>query len=635
MIKKRRASKEQPAIPLRLGDEVCSMRQQTLEEKLGMGEALKVAWKALKISYLTKNQMSLLVNVIGFAMAFMPVWISMTLRRFTDHVQLISQGQETMAKALTVFLILIVLYVIQTVYTFAYDHYSEVDRQRTTKYIKKTVMDCANRVEYKYIENEGDFREKLAFAEMFGGSQVAQSMQQTIVILQQLLTLLSIITVLLNVNVWIVIILLVTCIPAVVLSILQKDEDYKNKTKNMKDGAMSVHLFYMASGANENCKSMNDVRFCGVYPWIKERWRSVSLDYLKKKNALTRKHLLYNSIADVLRNCVYIGILLLVAKKIYDNPAEGLGVFMLVSILSVQLQTSTTKVFVGAARFFGDIKYMHDFFQMDDTPKEKLEKHPQLLDRADIVFNGVSFTYPNSTVQVLKHIHLTIRQGEKIAIVGENGSGKSTFVNLLCGMHQPTTGKITVNGLNVKDHLATVRQAISVVFQHFGRYETSIRGNITLSDQGRSATDEELALLAQKTNAYDFINTQPKGFDEVVGTFSEGGNNFSGGQWQKIALTRAMYRNKAKIMVLDEPTSALDPIAEAQLYRDFSQITDDKTTILISHRLGITTMVDRILVFADGLIIEEGNHEQLLALDGQYAKMYRAQAQWYKEAVHF
>lgn len=611
------------------------MKHKELNEKLGTREVLSVAWKALQVSFRTKSKLSLLVNLLGFAVAFVPVWISITLRRFTDHVQLMSQGQETLMNALTIFLILIVLYLIQTGYTFAHDYCSEVDRQRTTKYIKKTVIDCASRVEYKYIENEGDFREKLEFAERFGGAQVAQSMQQTIVVLQQLIAFFTIITVLADVSVWIVVILLLTCIPAVVLSIMQKDEDYKNKTKNMKDGAMSVHLFYMASGANENCKSMNDVRFNGIYPWIKERWRTVSLRYLKKKNSLTRKHVIYNSIADILRNCVYIGILLLVAKEIYENPAIGLGIFMLVSTLAVQLQTATTKVFVGAAQFFGDIKFMHDFFELAATPQEKLEDNPQILDHADIVFNDVNFTYPNSAGQALKNLNITIRQGEKIAIVGENGSGKSTFANLLCGMHQPTTGEIRISGLNMKDHLSTVRNAISVVFQNFGRYETSMRGNITISDKDRQVTDEELMTLAKKTDAYSFIQSQPHGLDEMVGTFSEGGNNLSGGQWQKIAITRAMYRDKARIMVLDEPTSALDPVAEAQLYRDFAQITCDKTTILISHRLGITSIVDRILVFADGRIIEEGNHEQLLAKGGQYADMYHAQARWYSEMVNF
>jgi ATP-binding cassette subfamily B protein len=607
------------------------MKQQ--EMRLGVRDMASVAWRALAISCRTKSKLSLMVNLLGFAMALMPVWIASTLRKFTDQVQFLSLGKSTIADALTIFAALISLYVIHTLYAFARDYCDEVDEQRTTKYIKKTIIDCASKVEYKYIENEGDFREKLLFAEMFGGARVAASMQMSIAVLQQLVTFVSVAVVLLGVSAWIVAILLVTCIPAVVLSILQKDEDYKENTKSMKEGAMSIHLFYMASGANEQCKSMNDVRFYGIFPWIKARWRDVSSGYLLKKNELTRKHVLYNSIADLLRNVVYIGILLLVARQIYTNPALGLGLFMLVLTLSAQLQTATTKVFTHAAQFFGDIKYMRDFLQLQDTPREKLEECPEALRQADIVFDRVSFVYPNAETETLKQLDVTIRQGEKIAIVGENGSGKSTFINLLCGMHEPTVGRIAVGGLDVREHLSAVRNAISVVFQHFGKYETTIRDNITISDGSRQASDEELIELAKKANAYSFIQSQPGRFDEVVGTFSESGNNLSGGQWQRIAIARALFRDKARIMILDEPTSALDPVAEAQLYRDFTELTGDKTTLLISHRLGITAVVDRILVFEGGSIVEDGSHSELLAKGGLYARMYKAQAQWYEQEL--
>ncbi|WP_284645429.1 ABC transporter ATP-binding protein [Paenibacillus silviterrae] len=609
------------------------MTQTETNESLKLTQWVNISWRALAVSLRTKSKMSLFIQMVGFIMAFMPVWIAGSLQRFTDHVQMISQGQETVSKALVMFIILISLYLLQTAYTFAHDYYSEVDRQLTTKYIKNAIMECASRVQYKYIENDGDFREKLAFAEMFGGARVAASMQQSIIILQQLAAFLSIVTVLMGVSAWIVAILLIACIPAVILSMILKDEEYKEKTKSMKEGAMSVHLFYMASGANEQCKSLNDVRFYGIYPWIKEKWRKVSKDYLSKKNAVTKKHLLYNSIADILRNVVYIGILLMVAKQIYNDPALGLGIFMLVFTLSAQLQTTTTKLFAGAAQFISDIKYMRDFFELQDTPREKLEENPALLERADIVFDHVDFAYPNSTGKTLKNIHITIKHGEKIAIVGKNGSGKSTFINLLCGMHEPTAGQVKVNGIDVRNQLSTVRNAISVVFQHFGRYETSIRNNITISDSDRSVTDEELKRLAKRANAYSFIAAQPDGMDELVGAFSERGNNLSGGEWQKIAITRALYKEKAKIMILDEPTAALDPVSEAQLYRDFTDLTENKTTILVSHRMGITALVDRILVFEDGEIVEDGTHEQLLAKGGHYTSMYVAQAQWYKEEL--
>jgi len=151
-----------------------------------------------------------------------------------------------------------------------------------------------------------------------------------------------------------------------------------------------------------------------------------------------------------------------------------------------------------------------------------------------------------------------------------------------------------------------------------------------MSDRHKICGDEELTRISKQTGAYEFIKEQPDQFDEMIGAFSEKGNNLSGGQWQKLALTRALYRDNGCMMILDEPTAALDPPAEAALYRDFAEFTGDKTTLLISHRLGITSVVDRILVFSDGKIAEDGSHVQLMERDGIYAALYKTQAQWYR-----
>lgn len=203
-------------------------------------------------------------------------------------------------------------------------------------------------------------------------------------------------------------------------------------------------------------------------------------------------------------------------------------------------------------------------------------------------------------------------------------------MSLLCALYEPDSGSITMGGEDIHKRLSATRRTLSAVFQDFARYETTIRENIVVSDSRRHVTDEALRALTERTGAWEFIEPQPNGLDEVVGTFSLSGNNLSGGQWQKVALTRCAYREDAKIMVLDEPTAALDPLAEAELYRNFADLTGDRTTILISHRLGITQLVDRILVFDDGRIVEDGDHKTLLAQDGLYAKMYKAQAQWYE-----
>ena len=595
-------------------------------ERIGSAKALQMVARALKISYETRGFTSALVSILGFGMAFLPLFISTTLRTFTDMVQkLYVEGAELLGATLRVFAVLASLYILQTLFTFARSYYSRVDTVNVHRYIKERIIRCTCDVKYKYIDNFDDFQEKIAFADTYAGQRVANSMQAVTLWLQNVITFASIVVVLSRINIWIVALLMATCLPAAMLSYMQKDEDYRHNTKYMKEGVFVARYFH------DTCDhfTQNEVRFFGIFDYIKKKWRDMAGTYLGMKNAVTRKHVLYNSVADLLRNSVHIAVLLIVVRQIFENPAIGLGVFMLVLTMAGQLQETTTRLFVDAAQFAADIGYMKDFFDLDDLEYERRTKDEEPFESADIRLEDVEFTYPNTTRKVLQGLNVTIRQGEKIAVVGENGSGKTTFVSLLCGMHEPDSGSITVNGQAISDHVSKVRRTMSVVFQDFGKYEASIRENITVSDSSKAATDEQLKELAERTGAYDFIKDQKHGFDEIVGSFSEEGNNLSGGQWQKVAITRAAFRDNAKIMVLDEPTAALDPIAEADLYRNFAELTGDRTTILISHRLGITRIVDRILVFDDGRIVEDGSHAELMDQDGLYARMYRAQAQWY------
>ena len=359
------------------------------------------------------------------------------------------------------------------------------------------------------------------------------------------------------------------------------------------------------------------------------------------------RHVWYNSIADVFRNGVYFVVIWVTVWEVFHDPAKGLGTFMLVLSSAEQLQSVTTALLVDAVSIFTDMKYVEDFFRLLEMERESGEEAEKRQDRAeegaegdaaeevyrkaDIAFENVTFSYPDNVNKALDHVTVQIRQGEKIAIVGANGSGKSTFVSLLCGFYQPEEGCIRINGEDIGSNLKKLRRSVSAIFQRFCQYQDTLRNNITISSPGRSLEDDGILRLAGSTGADEAINGQGNALNEMVGIFSDTGNNLSGGQWQKIAITRALYRDNACIYILDEPTAALDPIGEANIYRNFRQLTGDKTTILISHRLGVASVVDRILVFDKGRVVEDGSHEELMARNGLYAEMYRAQARWYAQ----
>ncbi len=600
------------------------------KQKRTLSHSLNLAQKALRMNIGCMSKLSLVLCIAGFGMALWPNVLSKRYAALTDAIQALYTGSGTLQSAMLLLGALVAAYLLLAGYEYLQGIHQEKDIHVIVRHIKESTMLCAGKVQYRYINNDEGFREKLSFTEMYGAMDVAQSTQQVILVLQHSISVVSIAVLLCTVNAWIVLALLLATVPSILITARHHDEDYKTRTKGMKNSAMSVHLFYMAAGANEQCKSLLDVRFNNFFPWIKDRWRQVSNLYLTEKQAVTKKYLLMNLLADVLRNGVFILVLILTARDIFANPLLGLGTFTLVLTLSQQLQTRLTKLFASSLMFYASINYMEDYFALLDTPVEQQEAVEVAFDVPTVRCENVSFTYPGSNRPALTDVSVTLLPGEKIAIIGENGSGKSTFVNLLCGLFEPTEGNITLDGKAVSKHLQSARKAIAFVPQNFGRYETSIRENITIAQPGRQTDDEELKQIAASIDALPFIASQPGGFDEVIGTYSETGNNLSGGQWQKLALLRALYRKDASLVILDEPTAALDPQAEAGLYRSFRDLTEGKTAVFISHRLGICTTVDRILVFENGRLVEDGTHEVLLRQNGAYTKLYQAQAQWYQ-----
>ncbi|MCL1843275.1 MAG: ABC transporter ATP-binding protein/permease [Defluviitaleaceae bacterium] len=600
---------------------------------------LKTLAKALGVSIKIKGPVSIIVSLLGFPAALIPVWLAGLLRNLTDELQALTGGGGEAGAALAVFGGLVGLYIARMIINFLEQFVGGMDGIKIRTYIMRTIMRRKCDVRYKYIENYDDFQKRVTFAEEHTGNTMAESMGSIIRLMQLVVAFAAASFALWAVSPVIVIVLYVTSLPAAVLAYFQQDETFHNRAKWMEEGHLAITYFNMIAGAGYLLNGQQEIRHGGLFEYLKKRWREITDDYLEKKRRLTAKHVKYNIAADFLRSGVYVGILLIAAWEIYRDPYIGLGVFALVYALSGQLQTVTANTFVGVMTLAQDIPYMQEFFYLDELEREPRGEITKITS-GDIVFENVDFAYPkslegNSTTSpapdVLKGINLRIKDGEKIAIVGENGSGKSTLINLLCGMHEPKNGTCRIGGVDVSRSPGATRDAVSVVFQDFAHYEAALRENITVSDKNRVADDAEIMDLLEKINVADVVQEQPNGLNEQVGTFADKSNNLSGGQWQKISIARAAYRKNAPIMVLDEPTSALDPIAEALLYKNFASLTGGKTTILISHRLGITAIVDRILVFKDGRIVEDGTHKELMSKNGVYTEMYHAQAKWYAQ----
>lgn len=308
-----------------------------------------------------------------------------------------------------------------------------------------------------------------------------------------------------RVNPWVVVAVLATSFPAAILAYQESDDTYHTRFKWMLEGESVIKQFI----AMTRPEAMKDIRHSRSYPYFKRRWRKTADGYIAKKDKLARRYLLFNSAADILRNIVFIFVLLLVCGQVYREPSLGVGVVMLVLSLSQRLQKTATALFAGASAFGSDIYYMKDFFDIDHFAREETDAAEPALTGADICAENVTFTYPNSVSPALNELTLHIKDGEKIAIVGENGSGKTTFVNLLCGLYQPSQGKMSVGGQPVEKALRSVRELLSVVFQDFCHYEATLRENITVSDKARTPTAEEMNALLHDANIEDLVAQQP------------------------------------------------------------------------------------------------------------------------------
>jgi len=246
-------------------------------------------------------------------------------------------------------------------------------------------------------------------------------------------------------------------------------------------------------------------------------------------------------------------------------------------------------------------------------------------------FEDVSFIYPGSAKPALDKISIHIKPGESLAIVGENGSGKTTLIKLLTRLYKPTSGRIFLEGLDIEEwDIDVLRKKVGVIFQDFNRYQLVVGENIGIGDIKDTDDLERVQEAAQKGMADSFIKDLPDAYSTQLGAWFKNGRELSGGQWQKIALSRAFMRKSADILVLDEPTAAIDAKAEAEIFAHFRELTKNRISIIISHRFSTVRMADHIIVFEKGRVVEEGSHPELIEKQGIYENLFELQAQGYK-----
>lgn len=405
---------------------------------------------------------------------------------------------------------------------------------------------------------------------------------------------------------------------------------YNAGDESMEIRQRKTYIINLAMG-NEMPK---DIRIFGMRGWLDDIWDK-TLELWRAFCNRCEKRIFWTKAADAFLSFARNGIayFYLIRMVLNDNlsASEFLLYFSAVTGFTSWITTllnsasELNKISLQICRFREYMDWPEPFNFRDGKPVSRDD-----FDQYELRLENVSYRYPESEKDIISHMNLTIRPGEKLAIVGLNGAGKTTLIKLLCGFLDPTEGRVLLNGQDIREfNRQDYYSLFTAVFQDFSRLQVTIAQNIA---QSISDIDKErLARCVERAGLTQALSELPDGLDTMLGRImGDNGIELSGGQLQRLMLARALYKD-APILMLDEPTAALDPIAENEIYQQYNEMTHGRTSVYISHRLASTRFCDRIIFLADGNIAEEGSHEELMALGGGYCNLFNVQSKYYRE----
>jgi ATP-binding cassette, subfamily B, bacterial len=379
--------------------------------------------------------------------------------------------------------------------------------------------------------------------------------------------------------------------------------------------------------------SAKEVKIFGLGDHLAERYDRISTRFYEENKGLAVKRASVGALLNVVATAGYYGAYVVVLLRTIAGSLSVGDLTFLTGSFS-RSRSYIERIFSSFTDISEHALFLNDLFEFFET-EPQIRSTPQAIPaprpiRDGFEFRNVSFAYPGSDRRVIQNVSFRLEAGEKLALIGENGAGKTTIVKLLARLYDPAGGAILLDGVDLRDYsVEDLRQEIGVIFQDYMRYEMLVKENIGFGKIDALSDHERIHMAARKSLAQKLIERLPQGFEQMVGRRFEGGVDLSGGEWQKLALARA-YMRDAQLLILDEPTATLDARAEYDVFLRFADLTRGRMAVLISHRFSTVRMADRILVLADGEIREQGTHQELVALRGRYAELFELQAAGYR-----
>ncbi len=474
---------------------------------------------------------------------------------------------------------------------------------------------------------DSEFYDKLERARTRTSNRVSL-MSSTLTLLQNLIIIISLIAGLIYFEPWLILLLTMSIIPSFINEIKFSSTRYSIARSWTKERRELDYIRYI--GANSN--TAKEIKLFGLTDFLAGRFDKLSDAYYKINQKLAVKRAGYGAVFNGLGILSYYGAYVLIIVRAVTGVIT-IGDLTFLAGSFNRLRNNLQSNFAIFTRITESTLYLKDYFDFLDIPKQTISNvAPQVPTEITegFFFEKVSFAYPDQEEMVIDEVSFTIKAGEKLAFVGQNGAGKTTLVKLLLRFYEPTSGRILLDGVDISTFdKKGYQQLFGVIFQDFLKYEFLLKENIAIGDVSKIDDLPAIAEAAERSLADEVVAELDRGYDQQLGKRFTNGKDLSGGQWQKIALARA-YMRDASIMILDEPTSALDAKAEYEAFQRFMELTDQKTSVIISHRFSTVRMADRIIVLNDGGIQESGTHEELMSKEGIYEELFSLQAAGYQ-----
>jgi ATP-binding cassette subfamily B protein len=564
---------------------------------------------------------------IRILVAFVPVGIGIVGRFIIDGVNQLRIHQQLPQNFWWLVGGELALAVLMGILSRTVDYFDSLLADRYTHYVSVEVMRKAAALDVTVYEDPV-FYDRLERARVQATDRLAM-IQQMGRLIQQTVTAIAFSAVLIRYSPALLFLLVAGILPAF---LGESHFAFLTYAKNFRQTPARRQMDYLrqVGGSKEASK---ELKLFNLSNYLTDRFRGLSQAIYEENVALNRRRLFWGGLLAIVGQLGYYAAYALSIFRTIEGRYT-IGDLTLITTAIMQAMSNIQQVFSTASGVADQALFLTDllaFFEMKPKVESRANgvRVPRPVQRG-FEFRNVSFVYPGTTRRILSDFNFTLAPGQRVALIGENGQGKTTVVKLITRLYDPTEGQILLDGVDLRDYdLVDLHSEIGVIFQDFMRYEMTARENITVGRVEVPHTTEEIEFAAEKSLASTVVEKLKGGYDQMLGRRFEGGVDLSGGEWQKLALARAYLRD-AQLLILDEPTASLDARSELEVFERFAELTYDKMALLISHRFSTVRMADRIVVLEGGRLVEEGSHAQLIALGGRYAGMFEMQAASYR-----